>query len=148
MVAGGGSGGGGSSVGGRHGEVDRFRKRTGTSFFTFGFLLFFLASVTKRCQWVPIPQPERGGVGPNTMVFSASPIKRGGGPPKGHHTAMHHLTDTTSASRGKGTFVPIFKWNQKLQLYTAQAGSTTRLPDFKGRISWEVMGITAQEGWV
>lgn len=48
MVTGGGSGGGGGSVGGRQGEVDRLRKRMGSSFFTFGFLLFFLASVTKR----------------------------------------------------------------------------------------------------
>lgn len=80
MVAGGGNGGGGSSVGGRHGEVDRFRKKMGSSVCTVGFLLFFLASVTKRCQWVPTPQPEQGGVGPNTM-FSVPPAKRGGRPP-------------------------------------------------------------------
>lgn len=47
MVAGDGSGGGGSNVGGRHGEVDRSRKRMGSGFFSFGFLLFFLASVKK-----------------------------------------------------------------------------------------------------
>lgn len=47
MVTGGGGGGGGGSgggngAGGRHGEVDRSWRRTGSAFFSFGFFLLFL----------------------------------------------------------------------------------------------------------
>lgn len=55
-MAGGGSG-GGSSAGGRHGEADRSRRRMGSGLFSLGFLLFFLASVTKgTSEWLPCSQ--------------------------------------------------------------------------------------------
>lgn len=55
MVTGGGSegsGGGGRRVGGRHGEVDRSCRRMGSGFFSWSFLLFFLAPVTKSAKRV------------------------------------------------------------------------------------------------
>lgn len=69
MVAGDGSGGGGSRAGGRHGEVDWSLKRMGSGFFSFRFLLFFLASVTKgtneglRCGQNRAEQRLNNGVG-------------------------------------------------------------------------------------
>lgn len=77
-MAGGGSGGGGSNVGGRHKELNRLCKRLDSCFFDFGFLLLFLASVTKdaseclpcsqnRVEWwysVFTQSPQGGEVGP------------------------------------------------------------------------------------
>lgn len=82
-----GSGGGGSTVGGRHGEVDRSRKRMGSGFFSFGFLLFFLASVTKGTSEC-LPQGQnRSRWEPNTGVGSSQ-----GSSPKGDQIIMPNAT--------------------------------------------------------
>lgn len=87
MVAGDGSGGGGSNVGGRHGEVDRSRKRMGSGFFSFGFLLFFLASVTKGTNECLPHGQNRVEWRPNNGVGSSQ-----GSSPTGHNVRMPRAT--------------------------------------------------------
>lgn len=84
VVTGGGSGGGGSSVDGRHKELNRLCKRMDSCFFDFGFLLFFLASVTKDASEC---LPCRVEWGPNMVVGYFAQPPQGG--EVGHHKEHH-----------------------------------------------------------
>ena len=86
MVVGDSSGGGGSKVGARHGEVDRSRKRMGSDF-NFGFLLFFLASVTKETNECLPHGQNRVEWRPNNGAGSSQGSSR-----KGHHIRRSRAT--------------------------------------------------------
>lgn len=87
VVAVDGSGGGGSTVGGRHGEVDRSCKRMGSGFFSFGFLLFFLASVTKGTSECLPHSQNRIEWEPNSSIGSSQ-----GSSPKRDHMIIPRAT--------------------------------------------------------
>lgn len=127
MVAGDGSGGGGSRAGGRHGEVDRSLKRMGSGFFSFGFLLFFLASVTKGTNEDLRRGQSRAEQRLNNGVGSSQASSH-----KGHHvrtsraTADRNQHVPTDNPTRKGYFCLSLshKQNWKLPLYKAQARPT------------------------